>query len=73
MSGANRFDRTADLYAAHAANRDWTAFVAWCEPNASDRVLDVAGGPGALAAALVERPRRPSDVVERVDARHKVE
>src|SRR6185437_741923 len=36
-------------------NRDWTAFVAWCEPKAGDRVLDVAGGPGALAAALVER------------------
>jgi len=55
LSGANRFDRTADLYAAHAANRDWTAFVAWCEPKAGDRVLDVAGGPGALAAALVDR------------------
>jgi ubiquinone/menaquinone biosynthesis C-methylase UbiE len=52
LSGANRFDRTADAYAAHAAHRDWTGFVAWCEPRAADRVLDVAGGPGALAAAL---------------------
>jgi ubiquinone/menaquinone biosynthesis C-methylase UbiE len=55
LSGANRFDRTADLYAAHAADRDWTGFLAWCEPRAEDRVLDVAGGPGALAAALAGR------------------
>lgn len=52
MSGSNRFDRTADVYAAHAAHRDWAGFVAWCEPREGDRVLDVAGGPGALAAAL---------------------
>jgi ubiquinone/menaquinone biosynthesis C-methylase UbiE len=55
LSGANRFDRTADLYAAHAADKDWTGFVAWCEPRTDDRALDVAGGPGALAAALAAK------------------
>jgi ubiquinone/menaquinone biosynthesis C-methylase UbiE len=55
LSGGSRFDRTADLYAAHASNRDWTGFIAWCEPREDDRVLDVAGGPGALAAALAGR------------------
>jgi ubiquinone/menaquinone biosynthesis C-methylase UbiE len=55
LSGINRFDRTADLYAAHAADKDWAGFVAWCEPRAEDRVLDVAGGPGALARALAGR------------------
>jgi SAM-dependent methyltransferase len=52
LSGGSRFDRTAGRYAAHAADRDWHGFVAWCEPRAADRVLDVAGGPGALAAVL---------------------
>ena len=52
---ASRFDRTADRYAAAARARDWSDFVAWCEPAAGDRVLDVAGGTGALAAALAGR------------------
>jgi ubiquinone/menaquinone biosynthesis C-methylase UbiE len=52
LSGGNRFDRTAEAYAAHAAGRDWSGFVAWCECRSADRVLDVAGGPGTLAAAL---------------------
>ena len=53
MSGGSRFDRTAGLYAAHAAGRDWHGFVAWCECRPTDRVLDVAGGPGVLAAAVL--------------------
>ena len=53
MSGGNRFDRTAALYAAHTAGRDWAGFVAWCECRPTDRMLDVAGGPGALAAAVI--------------------
>ena len=53
MSAGNRFDRTADRYAAHAAGREWGGFVAWCECRATDRVLDVAGGPGALAGVLL--------------------
>ena len=52
MSGGSRFDRTADRYAAHAAGREWGGFVAWCECRPTDRVLDVAGGPGALAGVL---------------------
>jgi SAM-dependent methyltransferase len=52
LSGGSRFDRTAGRYAAHAAQRDWSGFVAWCECRPDDRVLDVAGGPGVLAAAL---------------------
>ena len=48
MSGGNRFDRTAALYAAHSAERDWAGFVAWCESRPTDRVLDVAAGPGSL-------------------------
>jgi SAM-dependent methyltransferase len=52
LSGGSRFDRTAEAYAAHAAGRDWSGFLAWCEPRPDDRVLDVAGGPGTLAAAL---------------------
>ncbi len=52
MSGGSRFDRTAEAYAAHAAGRDWSGFVAWCECRPGDRVLDVAGGPGTLAAAV---------------------
>jgi SAM-dependent methyltransferase len=52
LSRGSRFDRTADAYAAHAAGRDWGGFVAWCECRPTDRVLDVAGGPGALAAAV---------------------
>jgi SAM-dependent methyltransferase len=38
-----------------AAGRDWTGLVGWCEPAGSDRALDVAGGPGSLAAALLPR------------------
>ena len=53
MSAGSRFDRTADRYAAHAAGREWSGFVAWCEPRPADRVLDVAGGPGALAGVLL--------------------
>jgi SAM-dependent methyltransferase len=53
VSAGNRFDRTADRYAAHAATREWGGFVAWCECRATDRVLDVAGGPGALAGVLL--------------------
>ena len=53
MSGGSRFDRTADRYAARAAGRDWTSFIAWCECTPDDRVLDVAGGPGALARAVL--------------------
>jgi SAM-dependent methyltransferase len=52
LSGGSRFDRTAEAYAAHAAARDWSGFVAWCEPRPADRMLDVAGGPGRLAAAV---------------------
>src|SRR5689334_17411963 len=52
---ASRFDRTADRYAEAARARDWSDFLAWCEPAADDRVLDVAGGTGALAAALAGR------------------
>jgi ubiquinone/menaquinone biosynthesis C-methylase UbiE len=53
LSGGSRFDRTAERYAAHAAGRDWTRFVAWCECRPADRMLDVAGGPGTLAAAVL--------------------
>jgi SAM-dependent methyltransferase len=53
VSAGNRFDRTADRYAAHAARREWGGFVAWCEARPADRVLDVAGGPGALAGVLL--------------------
>jgi SAM-dependent methyltransferase len=53
LSGGSRFDRTAGRYAAHAAGRDWSGFVAWCELRPADRVLDVAGGPGALAGAVL--------------------
>jgi SAM-dependent methyltransferase len=52
LSAGSRFDRTADRYAARASRRDWSAFVEWCDPRPGDRVLDVAGGPGALAGAL---------------------
>ena len=52
---ASRFDRTADRYAAAARSRDWSGMVAWCEPQSGDRVLDVAGGTGALAEALEGR------------------
>ena len=52
---ASRFDRTADQYAAAARARDWSGMVAWCEPQSGDRVLDVAGGTGALAEALQGR------------------
>ena len=55
MSAGSRFDRTADRYAAMAAGRDWSGLVGWCEPASGDRALDVAGGPGALAAALLSR------------------
>lgn len=51
----SRFDLTADRYAEAARRRNWDDLVAWCEPAASDRVLDVAGGTGALAAALAGR------------------
>ena len=53
MSAGSRFDRTADRYAAAARKRDWSDLVAWCEPQPADRVLDVAGGTGALAEALL--------------------
>ena len=53
MSAGSRFDRTADRYAARAAGRDWSAFMEWCEPRPRDRALDVAGGPGVLAGALL--------------------
>jgi SAM-dependent methyltransferase len=52
LSAGSRFDRTAERYAAMAAGRDWTGFVEWCDPGPDDRALDVAGGPGSLAAAL---------------------
>jgi SAM-dependent methyltransferase len=53
VSAGSRFDRTADRYAAHAAGREWSGFVAWCECRPTDRVLDVAGGPGTLAGVLL--------------------
>ncbi len=53
MSAGSRFDRTADRYAASALKRDWSDLIAWCEPEPGDRVLDVAGGTGALAQALL--------------------
>lgn len=49
----SRFDRTADAYARAARARGWTQFVAWCDPQPDDEVLDVAGGTGALAEALL--------------------
>jgi hypothetical protein len=55
LSAGSRFDRTADRYAAMAAGRDWSGLVGWCEPASGDRALDVAGGPGALAAALLPK------------------
>jgi len=55
LSAGSRFDRTAERYAAMAAGRDWTGLVDWCEPAPADRALDVAGGPGSLAAALLPR------------------
>jgi SAM-dependent methyltransferase len=38
-----------------AREKDWGGFVEWCDPQAGDRALDVAGGPGALAAVLVSQ------------------
>lgn len=55
MSAGSRFDRTADRYAEAARLRDWSGLVAWCEPQPTDRALDVAGGTGALAEALLPR------------------
>ncbi|HYX83584.1 MAG TPA: class I SAM-dependent methyltransferase [Gaiellales bacterium] len=55
MSAGSRFDRTADRYVEHAARRDWSGFLEWCEPRGHDRALDVAGGPGLLAGALLGR------------------
>jgi SAM-dependent methyltransferase len=55
LSAGSRFDRTAERYAAMAREKDWGGFVEWCDPQAGDRVLDVAGGPGALAAVLVSQ------------------
>ena len=55
MSAGSRFDRTADRYAAMASQKDWSGFVGWCDPRPTDRALDVAGGPGALAAVLQPR------------------
>jgi SAM-dependent methyltransferase len=55
LSAGSRFDRTADRYAAHAARRDWSEFLAWCECTPGDRMLDVAGGSGSLAAAVRDR------------------
>ena len=64
----SRFDLTADRYAEAARRRNWNDLVAWCEPARSDRVLDVAGGTGALAAALAGRVAEVtvSDVSERM-------
>jgi SAM-dependent methyltransferase len=64
----SRFDLTADRYAEAARRRNWDDLVAWCEPAGSDRVLDVAGGTGALAAALAGRVAEVtvSDVSERM-------
>ncbi len=36
-----------------ARKRDWTDFISWCQPQPADRVLDVAGGTGALAEVLL--------------------
>ena len=55
LSAGSRFDRTADQYAAAARKRDWDDLVAWREPQPEDRVLDVAGGTGALAEVLLPR------------------
>jgi ubiquinone/menaquinone biosynthesis C-methylase UbiE len=49
---ASRFDRTADRYAAAAAQKDWSRFVELCRPRADDRALDVGAGPGVLSGAL---------------------
>jgi SAM-dependent methyltransferase len=49
----SRFDRTAARYAPAARRRDWAQFVAWCDPQPGDSVLDVAGGTGALAEVLL--------------------
>ena len=57
MSAGSRFDRTADRYAAHAAGREWGGFVAWCECRPTDRVLDVAGGPGGWRRPCSARSR----------------
>jgi SAM-dependent methyltransferase len=55
LSAGNRFDRTADRYAAMASRKDWSGFVDWCDPRPEDRALDVAGGSGALAGVLQPR------------------
>jgi ubiquinone/menaquinone biosynthesis C-methylase UbiE len=49
----SRFDRTAEAYARHSAERDWADVVAWCAPVPDDRALDVAAGSGGLSAALL--------------------
>jgi SAM-dependent methyltransferase len=55
LSAGSRFDRTAEQYAERASQRDWSGFIEWCEPRGHDRALDVAGGPGMLAGALLGR------------------
>jgi SAM-dependent methyltransferase len=55
VSGETRFDRTAERYAAHSAQRDWEPFIAVCKPRPEDRALDVGAGPAFLSGALIGR------------------
>lgn len=55
MSGETRFDRTAERYAAHSAQRDWEPFIAVAGPRPGDRALDVGAGPAFLSGALLHR------------------
>ena len=55
MSEQTRFDRTAERYAAHSAQRDWEPFIAICKPRPDDRALDVGAGPAFLSGALLNR------------------
>jgi SAM-dependent methyltransferase len=48
----NRFDRTAERYAAAARERDWASFVEFCVPLPDDRALDVGAGPAILSGEL---------------------
>jgi SAM-dependent methyltransferase len=50
---SDRFDRTADRYAAESRTRDWSAMVEWAQPRPGDEALDVAAGPGMLSGALL--------------------
>lgn len=58
MSEHSRFDRTAHRYADEARKRDYSELVSWCLPEAGDRALDVAAGPGFLSAALLPHVAR---------------